>query len=145
MIPGWTEKPPPWLATALYRGAVATAADLTLLRGDLHKQILRSRPTGQADEEDVERLLLTFEELASNGLRHGRRPVQVTVYQGADGWLVDVTDAAVDRPPIPAVDRDPARGGLGLYLVARLSAAHGWWSHGGRKHVWALVGGTAPA
>lgn len=95
-------------------------------------------PAG-ADEDDVERLLLAFEELASNGLRHGGAPVRAAVTRTADGWLIDVTDAVADRVPTPAVDRDPAHGGLGLYLVARLGAAHGWWRQPDHKHVWARI------
>src|SRR3954451_15862251 len=41
--------------------------------------------------------------------------------------------------PAPAVGRDPAKGGLGLHLVARLSVAHGWYVDGGAKHVWACL------
>ncbi|CCH88149.1 Histidine kinase (fragment) [Modestobacter italicus] len=55
------------------------------------------------------------------------------------GWLIDVSDACPDSPPAPAVGRDPALGGLGLHLVARLAAAVGWAADGGRKHVWAAV------
>ncbi|MGR6967990.1 ATP-binding protein [Geodermatophilus sp. URMC 61] len=88
---------------------------------------------------DLEELLLVYEELTSNGLRHGRSPVFVRVATTGDGWLVDVTDAAVDHPPVPAVDRDPADGGLGLHLVARLCRAHGWIVDDDRKHVWACV------
>ena len=83
--------------------------------------------------------MLAFEELTSNGLRHGGRPVHVSVTADAHGWLIDVTDSSVDRPPTPAVDRDPAHGGLGLHLVARLSTGHGWFVQGGRKHVWACL------
>ena len=89
--------------------------------------------------DDVDRLLLAYEELASNGFRHGGPPVQVTVSAGSTGWLVDVTDGAPEHPPAPAVDRDPASGGMGLYLVARLAAAHGWFAECGRKHVWAWI------
>ena len=86
----------------------------------------------------MERLLLAFEELVSNGLRHGREPVEVTVTTFDDGWLLQVTDTATDTPPIPAVGRDPSQGGLGLHLVARITAAHGWTVDGtGRKVVWA--------
>jgi signal transduction histidine kinase len=88
---------------------------------------------------DVDALLLVFEELTSNALRHGRSPVWVHVVATARGWLVDVTDSAVDEPPVPAVGRDPADGGLGLYLVARLCRRHGWTVEDGRKHVWACV------
>ena len=41
--------------------------------------------------------------------------------------------------PTPAVDRDPAQGGMGLHLVARMSVAHGWYVDGGCKHVWACL------
>ncbi|MGY1729831.1 hypothetical protein ACI79J_22980 [Geodermatophilus sp. SYSU D01062] len=57
---------------------------------------------------------------------HGARPVEVS-------------DAAGDRPPVPAVGRDAADGGLGLHPVARLSTSHGWIARDGRKHVWAHV------
>ena len=129
---------------ALFEGDVTTAADLTRLRGDLHRELLRRGLPANADRDDVERLLLAFEELASNGLRHGHPPVRVQVAETDDGWLIVVTDAAADRVPTPALDRDPARGGLGLYLVARLSAGYGWWAHTGRKHVWACVRVTTP-
>jgi two-component sensor histidine kinase len=80
-----------------------------------------------------------FEELASNGLRHGRCPVRAQVAPVGDDWLVVVTDSAPDRPPTPAPDRDPARGGLGLQVIARLCAAYGWTSDEDREHVWGRV------
>jgi len=55
------------------------------------------------------------------------------------GWLLDVSDAAADRPPALARGRDAAAGGMGLPLVARLSAAHSWTMRGDRKHVWARI------
>jgi hypothetical protein len=90
-----------------------------------------------ADADDVEGLLLAVEELTSNALRHGLPPTRVTVTATGSGWLVDVNDAAPERPPTPAVGRDPALGGLGLHLVERLCNGHGWLVDGGRKHVWA--------
>ena len=57
---------------------------------------------------------------------------------GPAGWLIDVSDES-DVPPELAVDRDPARGGLGLHLIARLTTAHGWTVTAGRKHVWAML------
>ncbi|TQN44033.1 anti-sigma regulatory factor (Ser/Thr protein kinase) [Blastococcus colisei] len=143
----WARRPPPQRATTSaadrWEGAPATAADLTALRVRLHAALLDgARPPGATDD-DVERLLLAFEELTSNGLRHGQAPVRVTVVDTGTGWLIDVTDAAVDRPPVPAVGRDAAEGGLGLYLVARLCAAHGWTAENDRKHVWARIDYTA--
>jgi anti-sigma regulatory factor (Ser/Thr protein kinase) len=137
--PPWTERRPPELQALVLRGAISTPADLTALRRDLHEEVLRLGLPDGVGRDDVERLLLSFEELTSNGLRHGRDPVCVRVTQDAAGWLIDVTDAAPENRPAPAVGRDPAHGGMGLYLVARLSAAHGWWVSRGRKHVWAHV------
>ncbi|WP_249932982.1 ATP-binding protein [Blastococcus sp. CCUG 61487] len=93
----------------------------------------------RAEPDDIDRLLLAYEELASNGLRHGAPPVVVEVTGTASGWLIDVTDAAPEHGPRPAIDRDPAEGGLGLYLIAGLSTACGWSIDAGRKHVWACI------
>jgi hypothetical protein len=119
-------------------------ADLTRLRHSLAALVERSRPV--ADTTDLDQLLLVFEELASNGLRHGQPPVRVVVVAIPTGWLLDVSDAAVESPPVPAHHRDPATGGMGLSLVAVLSGAHGWMVDGGRKHIWARVdaGSSAP-
>lgn len=118
---------------------LAGPADLTALRLRF-REYLGGRQLPQAcSDTEVETLLLALEELASNGLRHGHPPVWVTVTQTASRWVIDVTDAAVSSPPRPALDRDPADGGLGLHLVARLCPAHGWAVADGRKHVWACV------
>ncbi len=143
--PGWQEAVPPETSAPFFDGAVTKAADITLLRGRLHRELLRRGLPAQAVEDDVQRLLLAFEELSSNGLRHGAPPVSVRVAQGSRGWLITVSDGARERVPTPAVGRDPAKGGLGLFLVARLSAAHGWSTRTGRKEVWACVRTAAPA
>jgi signal transduction histidine kinase len=126
-------------ATLLGRWEPTASADLTASRLQLAAALHgRSRPT-VAEEGAVERLLLAFEELASNALRHGRPPVRVEV-TAADGfWLLDVSDAAVDQPPTPAVGRDAAHGGMGLYLVASICTAHGWFAEQGRKHAWGCI------
>jgi two-component sensor histidine kinase len=140
----WEQRPPPDVVQgASWRGAPSTAAELTALRAQLHAA-LRDGPLALGASADaVEAVLLAFEELASNGLRHGRPPVHVTVTAAGAGWLLEVSDAAADRPPTPAVGRDPVHGGLGLHLVARLCTAHGWILQNGRKHVWAHVAPTA--
>jgi anti-sigma regulatory factor (Ser/Thr protein kinase) len=97
-----------------------------------------------AGADDGERLLLAVEELASNGLRHGRPPVDVTITAAGLGWVLEVSDGATARPPTPAIGRDPALGGMGLGLVARLSRAHGWAVEGDRKTVWAHIGYRTP-
>jgi signal transduction histidine kinase len=123
----------------LGRWEPAASADLTAHRLQLAAALHGTNRPTMADEGAVERLLLAFEELASNGLRHGRRPVRVEV-TAADGfWLLDVSDAAVDHPPTPAVDRDAAHGGMGLYLVASICTAHGWFAQQGGKHAWGCI------
>jgi len=135
----WRRESPPvgeGETTEVLRASVTRAAELTAARVRLAGVLADGPP---ADDEDVERLLLAFEELSSNGFRHGGPPVEVTVSRTGEGWLIVVTDAAAGTPPTPAVGRDPARGGLGLHLVARLSAAFGWSVQAGHKHVWAFV------
>jgi two-component sensor histidine kinase len=136
----WAQRPHPLLGSGAFplgHWRLATAADVTSSRGGLREEVLTR--AADDDEDALERLLLAFEELASNGLRHGRPPVEVHVTATEGGWLIDVSDSAPERPPTPALGRDAADGGLGLYLVARLCAAHGWTVQHGRKHVWACV------
>ncbi|MGY1735770.1 ATP-binding protein [Geodermatophilus sp. SYSU D00684] len=138
----WAHRPPPApsaRAATVWRGQVRTAAELTRMR-------MRLRGALAADglpEATGEQLLLAVEELVSNGLRHGRPPVTAAVTADG-GWLLEVSDAARDCPPVPAVDRDAAAGGMGLPMVARLSAAHGWHADGDGKTVWAWLGSPAP-
>ena len=126
----------------------ALLSDLTVDRRELAAALHHGgRPDGgdpAALGDAAERLLLAYEELASNAVRHGHPPVHVTVTAFGGSWLLDVSDAAPDRPPTPAHDRDAAHGGLGLYLVARICSTHGWWSAAGRKSVWACIDGCCP-
>jgi hypothetical protein len=123
--------PPPWT------GHSETPLDLAILRRRLrHAAATGFAPPGAA-ADDVELLLLTFEELSSNALKYGRPPALVSVTLTTIGWLVDVSDAEPDRLPTPAVGRDAALGGLGLHLVARLCDGYGWLVEPGRKRVWA--------
>jgi signal transduction histidine kinase len=136
----WPQRPPEpdTDLTVRWEGSPRVAADLTRLRLELHAAV--GQPAGQDQNgEGLERLLLIFEELASNGLRHGSPPVLVLLAAVPAGWLLDVSDAAADRPPATALGRDAAAGGMGLPLVARLAAAHGWTVYGDRKHVWARI------
>jgi anti-sigma regulatory factor (Ser/Thr protein kinase) len=135
----WDERaaPDPGRPISRRRWAVARPAELTSARRALRADLAAGPLPAGADADDVDRLLLAFEELTSNGLRHSGAPIEVTVTSSAGGWLVEVSDARPDQPPVPAVDRDPALGGLGLHLIARLSSSHGWSVAGRRKLVWA--------
>lgn len=145
--PAWATRPlppPPADARLLGRWEPATPAALTATRHDLSARLHDGARPPDADEGAVERLLLVYGELASNALRHGRPPVHIELTGYGTWWLLDVSDAAPDQPPAPATDRDPATGGLGLPLVARLCGAHGWTVTAGRKHVWARIDRTRP-
>jgi two-component sensor histidine kinase len=122
-------------------GLAELTADRLRLVAALHDG---ARPA-RADEAAVEKLTLVFEELVSNALRHGRPPVTVSVTTVGRSWLLEVSDAAGDRPPAAAVGRDPGQGGLGLGLVAELSLDHGWGRDAdGGKAVWARVAFDEP-
>ena len=126
------------------RRGPAELADLTADRRRLSAALHDgARPPG-ADEDAVERFLLAYQELTSNALRHGRWPVGVTVSSTDTGWLLEVSDAAADQPPRPAIGRDPGPGRLGLRMVADMSNAHGWDTDGHRKVVWARIDYTSP-
>jgi signal transduction histidine kinase len=141
----WGQRLPPPAGSrdvsAAWDWSLSSVADVTAARVQLREELADGAGPRAGTCDD---LLLAFEELASNGLRHGSPPVRVAVVATDSDWLIEVTDAATDRPPVPAVGRDAAEGGLGLYLVARLASAHGWWVGRGRKHVWARLHGPAP-
>lgn len=132
----WPLRPLPHGRGEVWRWDLRTVAELPAARAALRDRLGSPPDAGDASGEH---LVLAFDELASNALRHGESPVVATVIAGRGGWLLDVSDRALQAMPVPAVDRDPARGGLGLHLVARLSTAHGWYVDGGAKHVWACL------
>jgi anti-sigma regulatory factor (Ser/Thr protein kinase) len=138
----WQQRTPPDVsgrACAVWHWEITRPAQLTAARGTLRDDLTGDMLPVGAEAADVDRLLLAFEELTSNGLRHTGEPVIVTVTGTDRGWLINVTDARPHHPPVPAVDRDPAFGGLGLHLIARLATMHGWAPSGARKHVWAWL------
>ncbi|NEK59679.1 ATP-binding protein [Geodermatophilus sabuli] len=136
----WPVRPLPDGRGEVWRWDLGAVAELPGARADLRAR-LDGVGLGAGGDEDqaADRLILAFDELASNALRHGRSPVSATVVAGSGGWLLDVSDRDPHTMPAPAVDRDPAQGGMGLYLVARLSVAHGWYVDGSCKHVWACL------
>jgi anti-sigma regulatory factor (Ser/Thr protein kinase) len=140
MTEQWGRRVPPESGarrSAIWHGEPATEAELSAQRAQLRGALADDELP--SDHDDVERILLVFEELASNGLRHGSRPIHVVVTATSMGWMLAVSDAAADHPPTPAVDRDPAEGGMGLFIVARLCTAYGWDAREGRKTVWGRI------
>jgi anti-sigma regulatory factor (Ser/Thr protein kinase) len=114
-------------------------AQLPSVRADV-RRFAGVREAGDAAAADVrDQLVLAFDEMASNALRHGGGRVRAAVRLTGDAYLIEVSDQATTEPPAPAVGRDPSEGGLGLYLIAELATAHGWYVHDGAKHVWALL------
>ncbi len=132
-VPRWPSASPPPAEDGL-SWQLSDVAELPRMRDEL-------RRSGQADgpPDFRDRLLLVLDEMASNALRHGGGHVEATVRHTRDAVLVAVSDDDPGTAPTPAVGRDPAHGGLGLYLIAELSTAHGWYVDGGAKTVWAVL------
>jgi anti-sigma regulatory factor (Ser/Thr protein kinase) len=136
----WPVRPLPDGRGEVWRWKLGTLAELPAARSGLRGLIGALGVSVEVEEDEAaEQLVLAFDELASNALRHGECPVVATVVAGSGGWLLDVSDRAPQSMPAPAVGRDPAQGGLGLHLVARMSVAHGWYVDDDCKHVWACL------
>lgn len=139
----WTQKDPPagqhcwsWMPQDL--------EELSRVRRQFRARI--TEPTAQSKlpdlgEDRIEECVLALEELMSNGLRHGRPPVEVQVCASDRAVLILVSDRDTDNPPQPTATRDPARGGMGLGMVAAVSLDCGWTTHDDCKTVWALMPG----
>jgi len=139
--PSWPRRPLPHGSGEVWRWDLAALAELSAARAALRARLGSAGLPPADDDECGEQLVMAFDELASNALRHGGAPVVATVVRTTGGWLLDVSDRAPEVMPAPAVGRDPAQGGMGLHLVARLSIAHGWCVDAGTKHVWACLPG----
>ena len=140
----WSPAPVPVVAGDVWRWSLPSVGHLTRVRGDLRARVTHPSVILNSSEDARDGLFLVFEELASNALRHGGGEVTALVVVERTGWLLSLSDEAPDRPPVPAVDRDPSLGGMGLYLVAELAWAHGWTASGGRKDVWARLSAGVP-
>jgi anti-sigma regulatory factor (Ser/Thr protein kinase) len=144
----WPCAPVPSVPGDVWHWQLEAMHVVSRVRSDLRARVAHPSVSSASSEDARDGLLLVFEELASNALRHGGGDVRALVVAGPDGWLLDLSDEAPDRPPVPAVDRDPALGGMGLHLVAQLSIDYGWEERPGRTHVWPqrpLRGAARPA
>ncbi|WP_116452145.1 ATP-binding protein [Blastococcus litoris] len=140
--PVWPSAAPPPADPAL-AWDLHEVAELPRVRAELRRHSLSHAVARAAEPETAEelrdQLILALDEMASNALRHGGGAVRAAVRLTADAYLIEVSDGAASTPPSPAVDRDPSEGGLGLYLIAEMSSAHGWYVSDGAKFVWALL------
>jgi two-component sensor histidine kinase len=135
----WQSSPLPSGFTELWRQELASLSELARLRARLRAELTGSPVVVHPEREHwSERLVLIVDELASNALRHGGKPVAAVLARAGDEWLIAVGDRSTE-PPTPAQGRDPARGGFGLYLVADLAQRHGWCAERTAKTVWATV------
>ena len=135
----WPLRPLPDGRGEVWRWDLRALGELPAARAGLRARLGHAGFPPAGEDESGEQLVMAFDELASNALRHGESPVVATVVAGTGGWLLDVSDRAPEVMPAPAVGRDPAQGGMGLHLVARMSVAHGWYVDAGTKHVWACL------
>ena len=140
----WPHAPIPDTPGDVWRWQLPSVHDASRVRMDLRARLAHPSLTSSSTEDAREGLLLAFEELASNALRHGGGAVEAVIVATADGWILTLSDEAVDRPPVPAVDRDPALGGMGLPMVAQLSRSYGYATGPDRKHVWARLASGVP-
>jgi anti-sigma regulatory factor (Ser/Thr protein kinase) len=137
--PVWPSASPPPAEPALAWDLHAVA-ELPRVRAELRRHaVTRMGADTDAAADLRDQLILALDEMASNALRHGGGQVRAAVRLTADAYLIEVSDQAASEPPAPAVDRDPSEGGLGLYLIAEMATAHGWYVSNGHKHVWALL------
>jgi anti-sigma regulatory factor (Ser/Thr protein kinase) len=137
--PVWPSAAPPRADVGL-RWELDDVAQLPALRAEVRRFAARHAQRHDRESSDLrDRLVLALDEMASNALRHGGGWVRASLGLTGECYLVEVTDAAAGSPPVPAVDRDPSEGGLGLYLIAELATRHGWYAAADAKHVWALL------
>jgi anti-sigma regulatory factor (Ser/Thr protein kinase) len=136
--PTWPSSPPP-PAVGGWSWDLGHVSELPGVRAHLRRGLAEQSDGSDAAADLDEAVVLAFDEMASNALRHGGGGVRARVQQTPDAWLVEVRDSAAQRPPQPAVGRDPSQGGLGLYLIAEMADDHGWHLTEGQKSVWALL------
>jgi anti-sigma regulatory factor (Ser/Thr protein kinase) len=136
----WPSATPPQAAQGL-SWELTEVGQLPVMRNQVREHAAANALRDDIESQDLrDQLVLALDEMASNALRHGGgSPVRAAVRLTADSYLIEVSDGATSSPPTPAVGRDPSEGGLGLYLIAELSTAHGWHVEAGAKVVWALL------
>src|SRR4051812_26556205 len=121
----WPCAPVPSVPGDVWHWQLEAMYVVSRVRSDLRARIAHPSVSAASTEDARDGLLLVFEELASNALRHGGGDVRALVVAGPRGWVVDLRDEAPDRPPGPARARGPPPRGTGPRLGARPSPAPG--------------------
>ena len=94
----WPSSPPP-PAEAGWSWDLTSVAELPRVRAQLRRG-LAAESRGDQEAADLdEAVVLAFDEMASNALRHGQGGVQATVRETSDAYLIEVSDQAVTPPP----------------------------------------------
>ena len=135
----WPLRPLPDGRGEVWRWDLATVAELPAARAGLRSRLGDVGFPRDGENTAGERLVLAFDELASNALRHGESPVVATVVAGSGGWLLDVSDRA-PRDDARAGGRPrPRPGRAGAAPGRPASVAHGWYVDGGGQARWACL------
>ncbi|MFD4393555.1 ATP-binding protein [Kitasatospora sp. NPDC058478] len=80
--------------------------------------------------------VLLVSELVGNALRHAGEPGTLLLIRATGRLRIEVSDAS-PRPPLPRPPHPPDEsGGLGLFLLSRLTLRWGWHPSGTGKTVW---------
>jgi anti-sigma regulatory factor (Ser/Thr protein kinase) len=136
--PVWPSASPPAADPAL-SWDLRDIAQLPRVRAELRAHTASHMGADDLAADLRDQLILALDEMASNALRHGGGQVRAAVRLTPGAYLIEVSDQGASAPPAPAVGRDPSEGGLGLYLIAEMATAHGWYVVNGHKRVWALL------
>ena len=103
---------------------VEAVRDLRGLRRQLAARVAGAL-SAPGSETALEDFLLAVDEMTTNALRHGRPPVSLRLWAGADRLVCTITDrgAGFEDPFIgygPAHGEDLSLGGMGLWLARQL-------------------------
>ena len=88
----WPCVPVPSVPGDVWHWQLETMHTVSRVRSDLRARIAHPSVSSGSTDDARDCLLLVFEELASNALRHGGGDVRALVVAGPRGWLLDLSD-----------------------------------------------------
>src|SRR4051812_49852403 len=110
----WPRVPVPSVPGDVWHWQLETMHVVSRVRSDLRARIAHPSVSSSSTEDARDGLLLVFEELASNALRHGGGDVRALVVAGTGGGLLALRHQGPGRPPRPPPDPGPALAGVGV-------------------------------